>query len=124
MGQSDSKQTILNETLNNITMKVLSKYGASQTAKITQNNNATITGGAQMKNVAFENIANLDLTMLAGATNNAAMQSELTSQLDAALKANQDAVGKASSDANIHNVVKNVVSVELSTETILEQKLT
>lgn len=123
MGDTGSKQEILNETLNNITMNVLTTFGASQNINVKQSNDIILGGGTEMNGVKIENVANIDLAMLAGASNNARMQNELTSQLDAALKNSQDAVGKASSDAKVHNIVKNNVAVNLNSETLLKQSV-
>jgi hypothetical protein len=122
MGQSDSKQDILNNTLNEVTTDVMSKFSAAQSGTIDQTLNLSARKGGTIKGMKFENIASMNLSLLADAKVNGAMQNEITSKLDAALKANQDAIGVAASDAKIHNIVKNKVAANLNSEVLLAQE--
>jgi len=121
MGQSDSRQEVLNETLNEVTTNVMSKFGASQTGTITQVNKISARKGGKVKGITMANVATMNLTLLADAKVNSDMQNELTSKLDAALKSNQDVIGSAASDAMIHNIVKNKVATNLSSDVLLAQ---
>lgn len=113
MGANQSKQDVLNKTMNDVVVNVLVSSSTSITSDITQSNIGNITStdsSVTATNIYQSNAANINLQVLSESTNTVALQAELISKLKSAVDQTIPTLAIGSTtDQNITNIITNKV---------------
>lgn len=122
MGANNSKQEVLNETLNKIQIDVMTKNSSSANSSTVQSNVFRIsnnTGNVKVNNFSQENISKINLSSLTNSKNNANLQAELISKIKQAAEQEAPSIALGSTaDQTIKNSISNIISTSMSIENL------
>lgn len=120
MGATVSKVDTSKDVLNAVISQVFSKSTSGGLSSVEQENILILTNvkGTTIKGIVQENVASVNINMLAQKVSNGSLQADLINSLTSAISSNQDLIGYGESDIKVRSSVSNVINNNISTETI------
>jgi hypothetical protein len=124
MGASLATQTITNETLNDLTVKVCNKYSQNSNINVDQSNTFKLSGSRnKVGNITQVNTSTITLNLAQTADTQAQFQNDISATLTAALSSTSGSVAVTNNKQELKTTVKNIVKQTFSNENIQAAQL-
>ena len=124
MGASLATQTITNETLNDLTLKVCNKYSQNSNINVDQSNKFKLSGSRnKVGNITQVNTSTITLNLAQTADTQAKFQNDISATLTAALSSTSGSVAVTNNKQELKTTVKNIVKQTFSNENIQAAQL-
>ena len=123
MGANQSKQSVLNETLNEIAISVMTKNSTNLSGSIDQSNVLSVVGNkgkTKISGVTQVNISKINVAALAQSSSNNSLQADLISKLKASVdQAVPSLAINSKVQQDVHNTITNSVNQNITTENLM-----
>jgi hypothetical protein len=120
MGNSQSSQTVLNETLNKVSINVMQKNSTSLSGSVEQSNETTIagnTGTVTLDGVIQVNSSSINVSALSDSAASNKLQADLIAQLKSSV---EQAIPAISLNSNLKQDVSNKISNHVNSNVNVE----